>query len=176
MGQTWGLGLPEVDLCPGEEVGDSAVVGSLVPLIPEDLCEELTWDHQAFHWPWGEDPEGWVVRWDSHPPHLQSLPALSVGAADAEAAAAESASFVSASWLRQWLQRDLESSEEGARWNSVSASGGAVDSEGWGSRHFTSGRLWGPFVRLVSHQQAPSALARRGSNPKPFLYRISMNA
>lgn len=40
MGQTWGLGLPEVDLCPGEEVGDSAVVGSLVPLIPEDLCEE----------------------------------------------------------------------------------------------------------------------------------------
>lgn len=28
-------------LCPGEEVGDSAVVGSLVPLIPEDLCEEL---------------------------------------------------------------------------------------------------------------------------------------
>lgn len=141
-----------------------------------DSSVGLTWDHQAFHWPWGEDPEGWVVRWDSHPPHLQSPPALSVGAADAEAAAAESASFVSASWLRQWLQRDLESSEEGARWNSVSASGGAVDSEGWGSRHFTSGRLWGPFVRLVSHQQAPSALARRGSNPKPFLYRISMNA
>ena len=28
-------------LCPGEEVGDSAVVGSLVPLIPEDLCEKL---------------------------------------------------------------------------------------------------------------------------------------
>lgn len=41
MGQTWGLGLPELGLCPGEEVGDSAVVGSLVPLIPEDLCEEL---------------------------------------------------------------------------------------------------------------------------------------
>ena len=41
MGQTWGLGLPELGLCPGEEVGDSAVVGSLVPLIPEDLCEKL---------------------------------------------------------------------------------------------------------------------------------------
>lgn len=61
MGQTWGLGLPELGLCPGEEVGDSAVVGSLVPLIPEDLCEKLTWGHQAFHWPWGEGPEGWVV-------------------------------------------------------------------------------------------------------------------
>ena len=41
MGQTWGLGLPALGLCPGEEVGDSAVVGSLVPLIPEDLCEKL---------------------------------------------------------------------------------------------------------------------------------------
>ena len=41
MGQTGGLGLPELGLCPGEEVGDSAVVGSLVPLIPEDLCEKL---------------------------------------------------------------------------------------------------------------------------------------
>lgn len=129
MGQIWGLGLPELGLCPGEEVGDSVVVESLVPLIPEDLCEELTWGHQAFHWPWGEGPEGWVVQWDSHPPHLQSLPALAVGAAAAAAAAADSASFVSASWLRQWLQRDLEGSEEGARWDSVSASGGAVDSE-----------------------------------------------
>lgn len=123
MGQTWGLGLPELGLCPGEEVGDSAVVGSLVPLIPEDLCEKLTWGHQAFHWPWGEGPEGWVVRWGSHPPRLQSHPALAVGPA-AAVAAADSASFVSASWLRQWLQRDLEGSEEGARWDSVSASGG----------------------------------------------------
>lgn len=41
MGQIWGLGLPELGLCPGEEVGDSVVVESLVPLIPEDLCEEL---------------------------------------------------------------------------------------------------------------------------------------
>lgn len=105
------------------------MVGSLVPLIPEDLCEKLTWGHQAFHWPLGEGPEGWVVRWGSHPPRLQSHPALAVGAAAAAAAAADSASFVSASWLRQWLQRDLEGSEEGARWDSVSASGGAVDTE-----------------------------------------------
>lgn len=40
------------------------------------------------------------------------------------AAVADSASFVSASWLRQWLQWDLEGSGEGARWDSVSASGG----------------------------------------------------
>lgn len=83
----------------------------------------LTWGHQAFHWPWGEGPEGWVVRWDSHPPRLQSPPALAAGAAAVAAAAADSASFVSASWLRQWLQRDLEGSEEGARWDSISASG-----------------------------------------------------
>lgn len=25
------------------------------------LSSHLTWDHQAFHWPWGEGPEGWVV-------------------------------------------------------------------------------------------------------------------
>lgn len=62
MGQTWDLDPPEWDLCPGGEVGDSAVVELLVLLILEDLCEELTWDHQAFHWPWGVGPEGWVVR------------------------------------------------------------------------------------------------------------------
>lgn len=64
-----------------------------------------------------------MVRWDSHPPRLQSPPALAAGAVAEAAAAADSASFVWASWLRQWLQRDLEGSEEGARWDSVSASG-----------------------------------------------------
>lgn len=61
MGQTWGLDLLGLGLCLGEEVGDSAVVESLVPLILEHLCEELTWGYQVFHWPWGEGPEGWVV-------------------------------------------------------------------------------------------------------------------
>lgn len=149
MGQTWGLDLLGLGLCLGEEVGDSAVVESLVPLILEHLCEELTWGYQVFHWPWGEGPEGWVVRWDSRPPRLQSLPALTMGAAAAAAAAAaDSVSFVSASWLRQWLQRDLEGSEEGAHWDSISASG-----DGGGRAeappHFTSGRLWGAFVRLI---------------------------
>lgn len=97
MGHTWGLGLPELGLYPEEAVGDSAVVESLVLLILEDLCEELTWGHQAFHWPWGEGLEGWVVRWDSHPPRLQSPPALAAGAAAVAAAAADSASFVWAS-------------------------------------------------------------------------------
>lgn len=69
-----------------------------------------------------------MVRWDSHPPHLQSLPARAVGVAAVSVAGADSASFVSASWLRQWLQRDLEGSEEGARGDSVSASGGSVGS------------------------------------------------
>lgn len=41
MGQTWGLDLLGLGLCLGEEVGDSAVVESLVPLILEHLCEEL---------------------------------------------------------------------------------------------------------------------------------------
>lgn len=104
------------------------MVESLVPLILEHLCEE---------------------RWDSRPPRLQSLPALTMGAAAAAAAAAaDSVSFVSASWLRQWLQRDLEGSEEGAHWDSISASG-----DGGGRAeappHFTSGRLWGAFVRLI---------------------------
>lgn len=40
MGQTWDLDPPEWDLCPGGEVGDSAVVELLVLLILEDLCEE----------------------------------------------------------------------------------------------------------------------------------------
>lgn len=101
MDHTWGQGLPALGLYPGEEEGDSAAVESLVPLLPEDLCEKLTWGHQAFHWPWGEGPEGWVVPWDNHLPRLQSPPARAVGAA--VAAAADSASFVSASWLRQWL-------------------------------------------------------------------------
>lgn len=42
MGQTWDLGPFELDLCPGEEVGDSAVVELLVLSILEDLCEELS--------------------------------------------------------------------------------------------------------------------------------------
>lgn len=41
MGETWGLSVPTLGLCSGEEVGDSAAVESLVPLILEDLCEEL---------------------------------------------------------------------------------------------------------------------------------------
>lgn len=82
-----------MSLYPGEEVGDSAAVESLVPLILEDLCGKLTWDHQAFHWSWGEGPEGWVARWEPHPPRLQSLPALSVQAV-AAAAAVDFASFV----------------------------------------------------------------------------------
>lgn len=44
-------------------------------------------------------------RRDSRPPRLQARPAPAVGAGGA-GAAAESPSFASASWLRQWLQRD----------------------------------------------------------------------
>lgn len=62
MGQTWALGPLELDLCLGEEVVDSVVVELLVLSILEDLCEELTWGRQAFHWPWGVGPEGCVVR------------------------------------------------------------------------------------------------------------------
>ena len=40
MGHIWGLRPPELGLCPGEEVGDSAVVESLVPLSLGDLREE----------------------------------------------------------------------------------------------------------------------------------------
>ena len=50
MSQIWSSALPEFGLCSREEVGDSAVVESLVPLTLEDLCEELIWGHQGFHW------------------------------------------------------------------------------------------------------------------------------
>lgn len=89
------------------------MVESLIPLNLGDLCEELTSGHQAFHWPWGQGPEGWVVPQDRRRLRLQSLPASALGAATA--AAAGSASFVWASWSRRRLQRDLEGTEEGAR-------------------------------------------------------------
>ena len=61
----------------------------------------------------GGGPESWMIRWDSYPLHLPSPPALAVGAVVVAVAAADSASFVWASWLWQWLQWDLEVSEEG---------------------------------------------------------------
>lgn len=79
------------------------MVGSPVPLIPGDLCEELTWGHQAFHWPWGEGPEGWVVPQAARRLRPPPPPALAPGAA----AAAESASSVSASWRRRGRERGL---------------------------------------------------------------------
>lgn len=82
------------------------------------------------------------------------------------AAAADSASFVSASWLRQWLQRDLEGSEEGARWDSISASGGVA------------GEAEAPAISLpegsgeilcgsLSHKTPPSVSARYRGSLKP---------
>ena len=53
-----------------------------------------------------------MVQWDSHPPHLQSSPALSVGAAAVVVADADFASFVWASWLLQWVQWNLEGSQD----------------------------------------------------------------
>lgn len=85
-----------------------------------DSSSGLTWGHQAFRWPWGKGPEGWVVQ-SASLPRFQSLPTLVPGAA------ADSPSFLSALWLWQWLQRDLEGSEEGARGDSISASGECME-------------------------------------------------
>lgn len=57
MGQTWGRGLPGLGLCPGEEVGDSAVVESSVPLILEDLCEELDKERHRKVTTWQLNPD-----------------------------------------------------------------------------------------------------------------------
>ena len=48
-----------------------------------------------------------MVRWDFHAPRLQSLSALAAEAAAVVAAAANSASFVSTSWLWQWLPKSF---------------------------------------------------------------------
>lgn len=101
MGETWGLSVPTLGLCSGEEVGDSAVVESSVPLILGHLCEELTWGDRAAHWPWGEGPEGRVVPRAARRLRPQPLPARAPGAA----AAAEPASSVSASWRRRGRER-----------------------------------------------------------------------
>lgn len=96
MGETWGLSLPTLGPCPGEEVGDSAAVESSVPWVPGDLRGELTWGHQAFHWPWGEGPGGWAV-----PQAARRLRPQPPARAPGAAAAAASASSVSASWRRR---------------------------------------------------------------------------
>lgn len=115
-------------------------------------------------------------QWDSRPPRLQARPGRTVQGvvAAAAAAAADSASCVWASWLRrQWLQQDLEGSEEGAHWACFRFRvGGGPGARGF--RHATSGRWWlrgrplprrvwlavRPTRRLCSPRGAPTRLPK----------------